>query len=195
MSLLPDQWSLLEELEAAHADAPGWLHGGHEEGDNRRRNSAVQALAREQLCELTPAGHPGLPGPRGGGGAGWAARITTDGVLALQYRRRRNQPAPAPHPVQAADPALVPMELLDSEIEPLRRFLAIPDLSDARLVPVRDVVEQARAMPGGRRWQLTATPQQVEAISFVLRLEALAGNARAWHRFLREYGPPIQPAR
>ncbi|MFE4599488.1 hypothetical protein ACFRKE_01360 [Kitasatospora indigofera] len=194
MSLLPDQWSLLEELAAAHASAPGWLHGGHDEGDNRRRNSAVQALAREQLCELAPTGRPDLPGPRGEG-AGWAARITADGVLALQYRCRRNQPAPAPCPAEVADPALVPLELLDSEMEPLRRFLAIPGLDDARVVLVRAVVEQARAVPGGRRWQLTATPQQVEAIGFVLRLEALAGTARAWHRFLREYGPPIRPAR
>ncbi len=50
-------------------------------------------------------------------------------------------------------------------------------------------------MPDGRRWQLTATQEKVEAIGFVLRLEALAGNAPAWHRFLREYGPPIRPAR
>ncbi|GHE25259.1 hypothetical protein GCM10018781_76460 [Kitasatospora indigofera] len=192
MSLLPDQWSLLEELAAAHARAPGWLHGGHDEGDNRQRNSAVQALAREQLCELAPAGRPELAGPRGGG---WAARITADGVLALQYRRRRDQPAPAQRPAEVADPALVPLELLDSEMEPLRRFLAIPGLGDARVVLVRDVVEQARAVPGGRRWQLTATAQQVEAIGFVLRLEALTGTARAWHRFLREYGPPIRPAR
>ncbi|MET9611646.1 hypothetical protein [Kitasatospora indigofera] len=194
MSLLPDQWDLLEELGAAHGTEPGWLHGGHEEGDGRRRTSAVQALAREQLCELAPAGCPDFPGPRGDGG-GWAARITADGVLALQYRRRRNQPVPAPRPDGAADPALVPMELLDSEMEPLRRFLAIPGLGDARVVLVRDVVEQARAVPGGRRWQLTATQEQVEAIGFVLRLEALAGTARAWHRFLREYGPPIRPAR
>ncbi|MDQ0305809.1 hypothetical protein J2S46_000365 [Kitasatospora herbaricolor] len=192
MSLLPGQWSLLEELAAAHASAPGWLQGDHEEGDGRRRNSAVQALARSQLCELAPAGRPELAGPRGGG---WAARITADGVLALQYRCRRDQPAPAPRPAEVADPALVPLELLDSELEPLRRFLAIPGLGDARVVLVRDVVEQTRAVPGGRRWQLTATAQQVEAIGFVLRLEALAGTARAWHRFLREYGPPIRPAR
>ncbi|MFE4602013.1 hypothetical protein ACFRKE_14275 [Kitasatospora indigofera] len=192
MSLLPDQWSLLEELAAAQPGAPGWLHGGHDEGDNRRRTSAVQALAREQLCELAPAGHPELAGPRGGG---WAARITADGVVALQYRCRRDQPAPEPCPAEVADPALVPLELLDSEIEPLRRFLAIPDLDDARVALVRDVVERARAVPGGRRWQLTATPQQVEAIGFVLHLESLTGTARAWHRFLREYGPPIHPAR
>ncbi|GHH80410.1 hypothetical protein GCM10018781_60590 [Kitasatospora indigofera] len=194
MSLLPDQWSLLEELAAAHARAPGWLHGGHDEGDGRRRTSAVQALARESLCELASAGPEDLPGPRGEG-TGWAARITADGVLALQYRCRRDQPVPAPRPAEVADPALVPLELLDSEMEPLRRFLAIPGLGDARLVLVRDVVEQAWAVPGGRRWQVTATPEQVEAIGFVLRLEALAGTARAWHRFLREYGPPIRPAR
>ncbi|MFF3598018.1 hypothetical protein [Kitasatospora indigofera] len=196
MTLYPDQWGLLEELAAAR-DAPaggGWLQGGREEGDNRRRTSAVHALADEQLCELAPAGRPDLPGPRAGG-AGWAARITADGILALQYHRRRNQPAAAPHPVGAADPALHALELLDSEMDPLRRFLTIPDAAGARPALLRPVVERARAVPGGRRWHLAATAEQLEAIGFVLRLEALAGNARAWHRFLREYGPPVRPAR
>ncbi|OKI25093.1 hypothetical protein A6A07_31340 [Streptomyces sp. CB03911] len=76
-------------------------------------------------------GHPKLAGPRRGG-AGWAARITADGVLALQYRRRRNQPAPTPHPVGTADPALHALELLNAEMDPLRRFLAIPDAGGAR---------------------------------------------------------------
>ncbi|MFD9591990.1 hypothetical protein ACFWA9_04425 [Kitasatospora sp. NPDC059973] len=187
MGLAADQWGMLEDLEARRAQ--GWVGEDLAASDRRRRATAIRRLAEDGLCELAPdTVLPTVPA-QGGHSPAWAARITLAGTDALQYRRNRAAPAagPVPEPVEPPVAGRHHIELHGVDVDVLHGFLAAAaDVQGVDTQIIREVLKQARAVPGTRRWVVALTGAEEKALGYAFWLDSLLGGSRSHYHFRRE---------
>ncbi|MEV0536341.1 hypothetical protein [Kitasatospora sp. NPDC050463] len=111
------------------------------------------------------------------------------GLDALRYRRDRAAVTedPAPEPVEPPDESRRHIELHSVDIDALNSFLtAASDLQGADIRTIREVLEQARAVPGTRRRAVALTDTEEKALGYAFWLDSLTGVSRSHYHFRRE---------
>nr|WP_237551632.1 DUF6417 family protein [Streptomyces sp. SID8367] len=158
----------------------GWVSTG-QGVDARTAGPAVRLgllseASAEELAELAArAGRPAL----------WAVRLTADGWDVLQYAHRRSSP-PA---VAPPEPGLQKVALHRSELDVLKRFIALGE--SLRCVPEEGLdaaVEAARFDPPSNRWIVYVDGPQMKSMARAYFLERHSGSAAPANRFARIYG-------
>ncbi|MFD0548154.1 DUF6417 family protein [Streptomyces rectiviolaceus] len=136
---------------------------------------------REEQAELSAKA--GRPVP-------WAVQLTDDGWDALLYAQVRA----APPTVEAPVPGLQQVGLRRSELDALRRFLALR--GRLRCEPasgLESAVEAARFNAASNRWVVYVSGEQMDSMARAFYLERLGGSAAPANRFARVYGVSYTP--
>lgn len=183
-------YALLQRVADVQRTTDGWAMAGP--GLDERSTSPLVKLGlarvapREEQAELSvKAGHP-VP---------WAVQLTDDGWDALLYAQVRAAPAAVEPPV----PGLQQVGLRRSELDALRRFLALGGrLLRGPASGLESAVDAARFNAASNRWVVYVSGEQMESMARAFFLERLGGSAAAANRFARVYGvsytpPPLAP--
>lgn len=183
-------YALLQRVADVQRTTDGWAMAGP--GLDERSTSPLVKLGlarvapREEQAELSvKAGHP-VP---------WAVQLTDDGWDALLYAQVRAAPAGVEPPV----PGLQQVGLRRSELDALRRFLALGGrLLRGPASGLESAVDAARFNAASNRWVVYVSGEQMESMARAFFLERLGGSAAAANRFARVYGvsytpPPLAP--
>ncbi|MFC8127006.1 DUF6417 family protein [Streptomyces sp. NPDC057302] len=136
---------------------------------------------REDRAELSArAGRP----------INWAVQLTDDGWDALLYAQMRA----APPTVDAPAPGLQLVGLRRSELDALRRFLALAGRLRCGPAPgLESAVDSARFNAASNRWVVYVSGEQMDSMARAFFLERLGGSAAAANRFARVYGVTYTP--
>lgn len=185
-------YALLQRVADVQRTTDGWAMAGP--GLDERSTSPLVKLGlarvapREEQAELSvKAGHP-VP---------WAVQLTDDGWDALLYAQVRAAPAAVEPPV----PGLQQVGLRRSELDALRRFLALGGrLLRGPASGLESAVDAARFNAASNRWVVYVSGEQMESMARAFFLERLGGSAAAANRFARVYGvsytpPPLAPVK
>lgn len=185
-------YALLQRVADVQRTTDGWAMAGP--GLDERSTSPLVRLGlarvapREEQAELSAqAGHPVL----------WAVQLTDDGWDALLYAQVRA----APRAVEPPVPGLQQVGLRRSELDALRRFLALGGrLLREPASGLESAVDAARFNAASNRWVVYVSGEQMESMARAFFLERLGGSAGAANRFARVYGvsytpPPLAPVR
>ncbi|WP_193433240.1 DUF6417 family protein [Streptomyces luteocolor] len=178
-------YALLQRMADTQGTATGWVTVGAGFDEHNTKPLVDQRLAqlatREDQAELSArAGRPVL----------WAVRLTDDGWDALLYI----QAQPVPIPDEAAAPGLRKVALRRSEMEALRRYLALSgQLRQAPALGLQLAVEVARFDPGPNRWIVHVDDEQAQSMARAFFMERVAGSAAPANRIAREYGVTYPP--
>lgn len=185
-------YALLQRVADVQRTTDGWAMAGP--GLDERSTSPLVKLGlarvapRQEQAELSvKAGHP-VP---------WAVQLTDDGWDALLYAQVRAAPAAVEPPV----PGLQQVGLRRSELDALRRFLALGGrLLRGPASGLESAVDAARFNAASNRWVVYVSGEQMESMARAFFLERLGGSAAAANRFARVYGvsytpPPLAPVK
>lgn len=183
-------YALLQRVADVQRTTDGWAMAGP--GLDERSTSPLvrlglaRAAPREEQADLSVgAGHPVL----------WAVQLTDDGWDALLYAQMRAAPPAVEPPV----PGLQQVGLRRSELDALRRFLALGGrLLREPASGLESAVDAARFNAASNRWVVYVSGEQMESMARAFFLERLGGSAAAANRFARVYGvsytpPPLAP--
>ncbi|MGW6059249.1 DUF6417 family protein [Streptomyces sp. NPDC055189] len=142
----------------------------------------VRAAPRDQRAQLSEeAGRPVL----------WAVQLTDDGWDALLYAQVRAAPTTG----EAPAPGLQQVGLRRSDLDALRRFLALRgQLRRAPAPGLEAAVEAARFSAASNRWVIYVSGEQMESMARAFFLERMGGSAAPANRFARVYGVTYTPA-
>ncbi|UQT61337.1 DUF6417 family protein [Streptomyces durmitorensis] len=151
---------------------------------------ATGPLVRLGLLRAAPCeDQAGLPA-KAGRTAAWAVQLTDDGWDALLYAQVRAAPPTA----EAPSPGLQQVGLRRSELDTLRRFLALRGrLRHAPAPGLESAVDAARFNAASNRWVVYVSGEQMESMARAFFLERLGGSAAPANRFARVYGVSYEP--
>lgn len=178
-------FALLRRVADVQRTTDGWATTGP--GLDERTTGPLVKLGlarvapREEQAELSAkAGRPVL----------WAVQLTADGWDALLYAQVRAAPPAADAPV----PGLQQVGLRRSELDALRRFLALRGrLHREPAAGLRSAVDAARFNAASNRWVVYVSGEQMHSMARAFFLERLSGSAAPANRFARVYGVSYTP--
>ncbi|MEU6001093.1 DUF6417 family protein [Streptomyces sp. NPDC047197] len=145
------------------------------------RLGLARVASREDQAELSAKA--GRPVP-------WAVQLTDDGWDGLLYAQVRA----APPAVEAPAPGLQQVGLRRSELDALRRFLALRGRLRRGPAPgLEAAVDAARFNAASNRWIVYVSGEQMDSMARAFFLERLGGSATLANRFARVYGVSYAP--
>ncbi|MEV3858125.1 DUF6417 family protein [Streptomyces sp. NPDC050095] len=171
---------LLEQLAVAQATSDGWVTGAS--GLTERGLAPLVRVGLARMAGLAVRAELSAKARRP---VLWAARLTDDGWDTLAYARAR--PVPAPREEQASP--LYEISLRRSEMEALRRYLALG--GQLRVPPAEGLdsaVQASHFDPDANRWIVHVDDEQRQSMARAFFLERHAGTQAAANRFARAYG-------
>lgn len=179
---------LLRRVAAGQRTADGWATAAVSGLDERTtaplvRLGLVRSAPPEDRAELSAkAGRPVL----------WAVRLTDDGWDVLLYSQARATSAA----VEAPAPGLQKVALRRSDLDVLKRFLAVAAGGGLRRPPapgLETAVDTARYNAASNRWIVHVDGEQMQSMARAFFLERLGGSAAPANRFARVYGETYPP--
>ncbi|MEU5950765.1 DUF6417 family protein [Streptomyces sp. NPDC047525] len=181
-------YALLRHVADMQRTTDGWATAGP--GLDERTTGPLLRLGllraapretREDQAELPARAGPPAP---------WAVQLTDDGWDALLYAEVRAAPSTA----EAPSPGLQQVGLRRSELDTLRRFLALRGrLRHAPASGLESAVDAARFNAASNRWVVYVSGEQMESMARAFFLERLGGSAAPANRFARVYGVSYEP--
>ncbi|MFE6165682.1 DUF6417 family protein [Streptomyces sp. NPDC056486] len=163
----------------------GWVVAGP--GLDERTTGPLVKLG---LVRVAPRAERAELSVKSGRAVPWAVQLTDDGWDALLYARTRA----APPAVEAPSPGLQQVGLRRSDLDALRRFLALRGrLHRGPAAGLESAVEAARFNAASNRWVVYVSGEQMESMARAFFLERLGGSAAPANRFARVYGVSYTP--
>ncbi|MEU6764037.1 DUF6417 family protein [Streptomyces sp. NPDC046853] len=177
---------LLQRVADMQRTTDGWATAGP-----GRDERAMGPLVRLGLARAAPPEQRAELSEKAGRPVAWAVQLTDDGWDALLYAQARAAPAS----VGAPAPGLQQVGLRRSDLDALRRFVALRGQLRRGPAPgLEAAVEAARFSAASNRWVLYVSGEQMESMARAFFLERLGGSAAAANRFARVYGVTYTPA-
>ncbi|MGW5867216.1 DUF6417 family protein [Streptomyces sp. NPDC055239] len=150
----------------------------------------MSPLVKLGLARVAPREEQAALPAKAGRALSWAVQLTDDGWDALLYAQTRA----APPNVEAPPPGLQQVGLRRSDLDTLRRFLALHGrLRRGPASGLESAVEAARFNAASNRWVVYVSGEQMESMARAFFLERLAGSAAPANRFARVYGVSYTP--
>ncbi|MFF1696306.1 DUF6417 family protein [Streptomyces sp. NPDC058257] len=151
---------------------------------------AMDPLVRLGLARVAPREEQAELSAKAGRTVSWAVQLTDDGWDALLYARARA----APPSIEAPSPGLQQVGLRRSDLDTLRRFLALRGrLRRGPASGLESAVDGARFNAASNRWVVYVSGEQMESMARAFFLERLGGSAASANRFARVYGVSYTP--
>ncbi|MGE6735651.1 DUF6417 family protein [Streptomyces sp. NPDC059900] len=177
---------LLRRVADMQGTTDGWATAGP--GLDER---ATGALVKLGLARAAPPEQQAELSAQTGRPVAWAVLLTDDGWDALLYARVRAAPAA----VRAPAPGLQQVGLRRSDLDALRRFVALRgQLRHGPAPGLEEAVQEARFSAASNRWVMYVSGEQMESMARAFFLERLGGSSAAANRFARVYGVTYTPA-
>lgn len=177
--------ALLQRVADTQGEPDGWATAGP--GVDARTMSPLVKLG---LARVASANEQAELSARTGAPPLWAVRLTPDGWDVLLYAERRAAPVALEPPA----PGLQMVALRRSELDVLKRFVALGDRLRHRPADgLQPVVDSARFNAVANRWIMHVDGAQMRCIARAFFLERLGGSAAPANRFGRIYGVVYPP--